>query len=223
MTHHRLGASIGLLASIVLLGTACSVGTGASTPVSSGGDPALPAASQDCYQIGVEASQAPKAIADLRKDATDILVGVFQGYGEARWNTPDGKRPTPKEVQETTARLNRPMSIDFKEEVRGAETASEHAIARGGSLGCDSVTYSDDVPLVVGQSYLFFMLPVIDSKEQLSGDLLVIEAWPIAKGDVVETAQDGPMPLADVKTAIEQGPKPTTAPSPGEPEPTTPG
>jgi hypothetical protein len=174
-------------------------------------------ASEDCIDVGVISSQLPRTIANLREDATDIVAGVFRSYEPTQWNTPDGHRPTSEEIRETSPRIVRTVSIDLVSELRGDGAAAQHAIAAGGSIGCDRVSYSNDMPLLAGQRYLFFMFPVNDSVGQTSGDFLVFAAWPIDDADIVETANEGPMPLADVRTAIEQGPKPSIPPSPGEP------
>jgi hypothetical protein len=163
-------------------------------------------------------SQMPQTIANVREVATDIVVGVFQGYGPPRWNTPDGHRPTTEEVQQTSVVIEHPLSIDLVSELRGDGAAAQHAIAAGGSIGCDRVSFDNDMPLLAEQRYLFFMLPVNDSVGQLSGNFLVFGAWPVGDGDIVETAHEGPMPLAEVRIAIEGGPKPSVPPSPGEPE-----
>jgi hypothetical protein len=159
----------------------------------------------------------PQTIVNVREVATDILVAIFRGSGPAEWNTPDGHRPTSQEVQETTARLVRPLSLELLSEVRGDGAAAQHAIVAGGSLGCDKVSYDNDMPLLAGERYLFFMSPVDNSVGQHSGNFLVYAAWPVDDADIVETANEGPMPLADVRSAIEQGPKPSIPPSPGEP------
>jgi hypothetical protein len=221
MTHHRTRPVIGLLAAFLLTASACSIAPGASsaTPAAS----IAPAANEACHQISIQASQAPQTIGNLRKDAADIVVGLFGGYGQPEWNTPDGHRPSKEEVQQTSALLMRPVSIDVKGQIRGARGAAEHAVVGGGQLGCDSVTYSNDLALAVGQRYIFFLFPILNSKLEPSDDLLVIAAWPVGKNDVVVTAQEGDMSLDDVKKGIEEGPKPTVAPSPGEPWPSGPG
>lgn len=221
MTYHRRGRCTGFLAIALLAASACSIAPGASSAAQ--GASTILAASEACHHISIQVGDDRQTIGDLRKDATDIVVGVFGGYGQAEWNTPDGHRPSAQEAQEKTARLNRPLSIELKGQIRGARTAAEHAVARGGMLGCDSVFYSDDMPLTVGQRYLFFMMPIADSEGQLSDDLLVIAAWPVGKSDVVTTPHEGVMSLDEVRKAIDEGPKPAETPNPHEPWPSGPG
>jgi hypothetical protein len=196
---------------------------GASSAARATGGSTVPGASEDCIDIGVVSSQLPRTVENLRNDATDIVVGVFRSYGPTEWNTPDGHRPTSAEVEETSVVIVRSLSIDLVSELRGDGAAAQHAIAAGGSIGCDRVSFSNDMPLLAGQRYLLFMFPVNDSVGQPSGDFLVFAAWPVDDADIVETANEGPMPLADVRASIEEGPKPSIPPSPGEPESTTPG
>ncbi len=220
MIHYQRAPNIGVLATLLLI-SACSIAPGASSAAPGASD--TPAASEACHQLDIPAGQGGGTIGSLRKDATDIVVGIFAGYGPAEWNTPDGHRPSAQDVQEKTARLIRPISIELKGQIRGARTAAEHAIVRGGELGCDKVTYIDDTPLTVGQRYLFFMLPLLDSEAQRSDKLLVLAAWPVGKSDVVTTAHEGDMSLDDVKKAIDEGPKPPETPNPNEPWPSGPG
>jgi hypothetical protein len=221
MTLDRPMPLIGLLAALLLTASACSIAPGASSaaPGASG----TPAASEACHQITIQASQSSQTIGSLRKQATNIVVGVFGGFGQARWNTPDGHRPSKEEVRDTSTVLLRSVAIDVKGQIRGARTAAEHAVVGGGQLGCDSVMYSDDPALTVGQRYIFFLFPILNSKLEPSDDLLVIAAWPVGKSDVVSTPQEGDMSLADVKKGIEEGTKPIVGPNPSEPWPSGPG
>jgi hypothetical protein len=175
-----------------------------------------------CFDLLVQSSELLPTISNLRKNTTDTFVGVFGGYGEPRWNTPDGHRPTAEEFQEKPARLIRPISIEFQAAVRGPQEDASNAVARGGTLGCDTITYLGDPTLVEGQRYMFFMGPINDSEGKPSGDLLVTNAWPIEK-DVVNTEQDGDLPLEAAIDAVKNGPKVTAPPSPGEPPETTTG
>jgi hypothetical protein len=221
MTYHRLGRSIGYLAVALLAASACSVAPGPSSVVPRAS--ITPAASQECHQITILNSQAPQTAGSLGEDATDIFVGVFGGYGQPVWNTPDGHRPSTEEVRETSARLIRHVSIDVKGQIRGAGTAAEHAIVGGGQLGCDIVTYSGDPALTVGQRYVFFLFPILNSELEPSENLLVIAAWPVGKADVVNTPHEGDMSLDEVKRSIDEGPKPAETPNPHEPWPSGPG
>ncbi len=175
-----------------------------------------------CFDLTVQSSGEPPTINNLRKTTSDTVVGIFGGYGEPRWNTPDGQRPTTAEFEEKPARLIRPISIEFQGAVRGPREAASHAVARGGTLGCDTITYVGDPTLVEGQRYIIFMGPINTSEGKSSGDLLVTNAWRIEK-DVVKTEQDGDLPLETAIDAVKNGPKVTAPPSPGEPPETTTG
>jgi hypothetical protein len=196
--------------------SACSAAPGAVTS----GRPTA-AGSADCYEVSVEASSKPHSLAGVAPDATDIVVAVFEGYGAAAWNTPDGRRPSRRDVQEKSARLVRPLALEVQAALRGS--GSPKAIERGGTLGCDVVTYSEDVALTQRQRYLFFLAPVADSEGQPSGNTALLAAWRIGQDDVVATAGEGPMTLADVRDFLAGRTVPSAAPGSGEPLPTTPG
>jgi hypothetical protein len=215
MTYDRLGRGTGFLAVALLAASACSIAPGASSAAQLA--TTTPAAREECHQITILNSQAPQTAGSLGEDATDIVVGVFEGYGQTVWNTPDGHRPSKEEVRETSARLIRPVLIDLKGHIRGVGTAAEHAIVGGGQLGCDIVTYSGDPELRVGQRYVFFLFPILNSELQPSENLLVIAAWPVSESDVVTTPHEGDMSLDEVKRSIEEGPKPPETPNPNEP------
>lgn len=218
MKHQRLATVLGFMVLI----TACTAVPGAKPASSVPTASATPAAAQ-CYQLTVSAGQGPETIGELRQSTTDTAIGVFRGYGEPRWNTPDGQRPSPEEVQVKSASIVRAITLEVKGTVRGAREDAEHAIARGGTIGCDTFSYPDDTELVEGQRYMFFMIPVSDSEGQPSGEFLVTNAWPIGNDDVVTTARDGDLPLPAAIDAVKNGPKVTAPPSPGEPPETTTG
>jgi hypothetical protein len=206
---------------VVLLTSACTAVPGAEPSET----PPTESASLDparCFDLTVQPSGQTPTISNLRKTTTDTFVGIFGGYGEPRWNTPDGHRPTAAEFEEKPARLIRPISIEFQGAVRGPREDASRAVARGGTLGCDTITYVGDPTLVEGQRYMFFMGPITNSEGQSAGDLLVTNAWPIGK-DIVKTEQDGDLALEAAIDAVKNGPKVTAPPSPGEPPETTTG
>ena len=222
MNHQRLAAAIG---AVVLL-AACTAVPGAkptsTLPPASATTAPTPAPSE-CLVLTVGEGQGPETIGELRKATTDTVVGVFGGYGEPRWNTPDGERPSPEDFRAKPARLRRSIAIELPGAVRGARANAAHAVARGGILGCDTMTYEGDPELVEGHRYMFFMVQLNDSEGQPSGDYLVTDAWPIGNDGVVKTARDGEVPLPAAIDAVKNGPKVKAPPSPGEPPETTTG
>jgi hypothetical protein len=152
----------------------------------------------------------PRTIAATTAISQVIVVGTFKGFGTARWNTPGGVRPTSAEFSSTSAVLERPASIAVETMLRGSTALVQNAVVRGGKSGCDS-TVADTPALHVGSRYVFFLFPILDSHENPGPDLLVIEAWPVSPSNVVQTRQDGPVPLSQISTAASQ-PIPSAAP-----------
>lgn len=138
--------------------------------------------------------------------ASTILLGTFDGHGEASWNTPDGRRPTPSEVIETSARLHRPIRMTVERAIRGTAEDAGHAFDPSGRLDCDLVAFIGGPELSVGQRYLFFLATVSNSVGVMVGDLQLVEAWPVGADDIVETRQEGPIALSELIKTIERTP-----------------
>lgn len=213
------------LATALLLG-ACVAAPGAPTQGDSIAPPtSIPSSggSSDCLILTTGGSEGGQDIKSLRRDATAVVVGTFGGYEAARWTTPDGGRPTREQFQSTSARLVRPLAIETNGAIRGPRSSVASAVQRGGTAGCDSITYAGDATLADGQKYVFFLVPLRNSEQAITSDWLLLAAFPIGRDDNVTTAQDGELSLATLTDDVVNGPKPATSPNPGEPEPTTPG
>jgi hypothetical protein len=139
----------------------------------------VPVPDPSCFVMDVSADQIiPRTIHNMAAMSSAVVVGTFQGYGAARWNTPSGMRPSAADFQATPARLVRPLTIGVQSSVRALKTGAIHAVVRGGSLGCDQISYSDTPSLTQGSRYVFFLVPIADSTMKISSDILVLEAWP---------------------------------------------
>lgn len=159
-----------------------------------------------CYEVVAMPSQEAPTVGHLDDLATTILVGTFDGHDAARWNTPDGHRPTPSELIETSARLHRPLRITFEQTARGNAGDAAHAFDPGGRLDCDLTALAGGRELTAGRRYVFFLLAVTNSVGDTVGDLQLIDAWPIGDDDTVETPGEGPKPLADLVRTFSSPP-----------------
>ena len=157
-----------------------------------------------CYEVVAQPSQEAPSIEHLTRTASSILVGTFEGHDPARWNTPDGHRPTPGELQETSARLHRPLKIAVEQAPRGSAEDAAHAFDPGGRLDCDLTALAGGRELNPGVRYVFFFLAVMNSVGDMVGDLQLLDAWPVDADDVVETPGEGSLPLADLIEVIER-------------------
>jgi hypothetical protein len=156
--------------------------------------------------MDVATNPIPQTIENMAKISSVILAGTFNGYGAAHWNTPDGSRPIAKSFRETSARLVRPLAFALDAPVRGDNVAGQHALQLGGALGCDRVSYSDQLLLQAGVRYVYFLAPVADSSGKVQTDVALIDAWPVGSDDVVQTRSDGPLPLAKLVEALAATP-----------------
>src|ERR1700690_147680 len=116
-----------------------------------------PAPQGGCLVTQIVGDPGPRTIASTAAMSQSILVGTFQGFGAARWNTPGGIRPTSAEFRSTSAVLERPVSITGGTTLRGSPTSLRPAGGRGGQLGCDSIVATDTPVLDLGSRYVFFL------------------------------------------------------------------
>lgn len=224
LTRSLARLAIGLLVSSMVLGACSTASTESGGPGAPSKVPeASPDPTGDCLTLAVQAGEGSRAINDLRRDATDVVVGTFAGYGNAQWTTADGHRPSAAEFQNESARLVRPLRIELPGEIRGAREAASHAVQRGGTSGCDRVTYSNEPVLAEGQKYVFFLVPLLDSKGNRREEFLVLDEFPVGADGRVDTPIDGALTMEEFRSGIERGRPMSPAPSPGEPDPTTPG
>lgn len=161
-----------------------------------------------CYEVVAQPSQEAPSIEHLTRIASSILVGTFEGHDAARWNTPDGHRPTPSELMETSARLHRPLRITVERAISGEPDDAGHAFDPGGRLDCDLTALAGGRELTLGRRYVFFLMAVTNSVGAMVGDLQLIDAWPVGADGIVETPGEGSKPLADLVEAVERVPSP---------------
>lgn len=225
-----------IIAVAVMFSSAACVAPSAATgsggpagPVASNA-PEAPAGSSpepsDCFGVRVpEAYGAPTSIDRLRELPIHAIVGTFESVGTTRWNTPDGTRPTRDEFQSTSAILYRPITFGLDQVILGVPDIAS-IILRGGTLGCDSMTFADDHDLAMltkGSTYVVVSMPVNNSAQKPLGRLLLLSAWPVNSEGMVQTESDGDLSLETVKLALLKGLEKTPPSSPGEPTSTTPG
>jgi hypothetical protein len=214
-----------LISSFWLLSGCVAAPAGAVNPASSGADDRAAVetgAPGDCFDLAVEKGYgAPTTINDLRSLAAEAFVGAFTSFGEAQWNTPGGQRPSQDEFQTTPARIYRPIAFDITEVILGKNDPSTFSL-RGGTSGCDSITYDDGIVLDKGATYVGVLAPIDDSQGQPSGRLNLLAAWPVDADGTVHTTADGDLPLKQVEGGLLNGLEPSPPPSPGEVEPSGP-
>lgn len=214
MTLHRNGPGVGLVAVSLILVAACSVGPGAAKGSAAPGS-VTPSQTVDCLVVsGIGGESA--GLDRLRVDATNIVLGTLRGFGRATWTSADGHRPSRQEVQQEGITLVTPADVAPLVALRGPQAAVDRAVIRGGTSGCDTVSFEGDPQLAPGGRYLFLMVPMIDGDGKPTDDLLVLAAWAVDQSDIVSTSE-GRMKLSAVMDALEHG-LPTIPPQrPGEP------
>ena len=161
-------------------------------------------ASDHCIEISAT-DEGPNTTPTLYGVATDVLVGTFVAYGPTIWNTPDGRRPTPEEVRDTSAVLIRPLVVASTERILGT-TAPDRLIQVGGTAGCDRVDLGKP-DLTPGGTYVFFLIQVNDSQAKPSGNAALITAWPVDDNGTVSTPGEGDLSIEELKRRMSEGPE----------------
>jgi hypothetical protein len=218
MTSFRIRLFGGFCALSVGLAAAGCVGAGASPsgyvkiPATDDGIARTPLPAPSCVDMSIIAEQSitPRSMADLAAKSVVVVVGTFGGYGAAVWDTPDGKRPPAADFLDYSKApmLERPISIDVQTTIRPPGPGTLQATVRGGQIGCDRIAITDDdtQDLIVGNRYLLFISPLGDINGNLSSIPTVVDAWPVGGGDLVQTPQEGNVPISAVSAVMARVP-----------------
>lgn len=214
--QHRIGRQVvGCLAALALGG--CAIVPAEPSDVASDGGAGAAKTPPPCYDLVAHwdtfTSQTVAVQASL---FASIFVGTFRGRGTAFWNTPTGEPPGSAGA---FANIYTPIIITPATMIRGRPTDASLATVEGGVVGCSKV--ARDPPLELNQdvAYLFFSTGRGQDSTGKPLDMVVVSLpWPISGGNVVETPEEGGVPLTDVIAEIEA--HPLLAPGQSLPPPT---
>ncbi len=113
------------------------------------------------------------------------------------------------------------MKVKVDDTLLGDPQNIVHALAGGGSIGCDTVSYVSNVPLRVGDTYVFFFWLINDSDGIVRGNLMLSVAYPVAADGTVSRPDEPALSLVSLAAMIRAGVVPTPSPTaPGDPIPT---
>lgn len=160
-----------------------------------------------CYDLTLHWDTfGPQTIAVQASIFASIFVGTFGGKDSAFWNTPDGLPPESTGAF-GTANIYTPIAINLDRVIRGQAADPGRTTLEGGSIGCSKLVLRPSLELQQGVRYLFFSTGRgQDSTGGPMGFIVVSLAWPVSDGDLVETPEEGTLPLADVIRQIEAHP-----------------
>lgn len=146
----------------------------------------------DCYDSEVQVDVYPQ-VETLVGMSSAIVIATFDGYGEPRWSTVSGERPTTEEYLESdyVVAIVRDVHLDVEAFLRGSEADLSGAYVRGGQLGCDRFTFSDVPELETGDRAVYFVGPLPVAGPGSEPLPLLLRVWWIRDGDVLEP-NDGP-------------------------------
>jgi hypothetical protein len=161
----------------------------------------------------------------LTHTAHTIIFGTFEGYGQSFWNTPDGGEPAEADVDAGRAEIRTSVSAGVWSAIRGDESVLSQAVLLGsGRIGCSEFR-TDRYPAFVGTNpstgigelYVFFFAPAIDSVGTRTDDHGLIAAWPVDEEHRVLTPRDGTIAMDDLRNLIAAVPGPEATPLPTPP------
>jgi hypothetical protein len=216
--------SVSALLPLVIAIAACAASTGDSrvgpsptfekVPPSGLKPPtSYPIPASNCIVQTSVVDSAPNTMENVAGFSSAVVIGTFDGYGEAAWNTQDGKRPTNYPEVDIGVLIYRPVGITPDTVLRGSPASGVNARVVGGQVGRDSAHYSDEPILQVGGRYVFFVQPEWDPKNTRSTDPWVIWAWPVNANDMVQTPLEGEVPVSTLARIVAGTPM-TVPPTP---------
>lgn len=184
-----------------------------ASPTASASAAAL-ATSPDCVTSRAGAAYGvPITLNDFHNAGTDAVAGKVASIGKAHWDTPDQSRPA--DVRTTQAIPLRPLTVSGGEVVVGNPNLAR-LFLRGGTVGCDTMTFEDveSIKLDPGQTYVFLVYE-LDYGSGPSGDWSLGAAWPVVDNGRVATPVDGELTIGQIRQGLRDGwPEPTPLPEP---------
>jgi hypothetical protein len=208
----RRGSASGTLMVFALILAGCRGPAATPSPTASASAAAW-ATPPDCVTMHAGAAYgAPMTLNDFRNVGTDAIVGKVAGIGKAHWSTPD--QSPPADVRTTRAIPLRPLTVSGEEVLVGNPNLSR-LFLRGGTVGCDTMTFDDveSIKLDPGQKYVFLVFE-LNYGSGPSGDWSLGAAWPVADNGRVATA-DGDLTIGEIRQGLRDGwPESTPLPEP---------
>ncbi len=199
----------------IVLTAACVVAPGASfdkAQASGATPPAVyPTAGSSCISTNTIVSSVDPTMANLAQFSNAVVIGTFDGYGEAQWNTKGASAPATASERRLGVWIYRPIKISPTVVLRGSAAAVVNARVKGGMVGCDSAYYSDTPVLKQGATYVFFVEPEWDPGEARSTDPWVLWAWPQNVDGTVQTPLEGDVSVAALGQVIAGTPSTVTS------------
>jgi hypothetical protein len=200
---------VGLIATAALI-SACVASPGASInkvePSDAAPPTSYPSPGSKCISNNTVVTTADPTMTNLARFSTGVVIGTFNGFGDAEWNTPSGLAPVTAAEKSLSVWIFRPIKITPSSALRGDPSIVVNARIKGGNVGCDSAHYSDEPVLKDGASYVFFLEPEWEPKEARATDPWVLWAWPVNPDGTVRTPLEGDVSLTDLTQVVATTP-----------------
>lgn len=115
----------------------------------------------DCVDWDVQVDEIP-GVQPLMRMSWAVVIATFEAYGEPRWNTVGGERPTWEEHTNADypVTIIRDVRLQVEDYLRGTPAELEGAYVRGGQIGCDAVSYGNMPEFRAGDRAIFFFAPL---------------------------------------------------------------
>lgn len=206
-----VATSVGVALCVVL--TACTAIPGASTGPSAPGESAKvpapgetppadkPTPTPECLVRSAAVNAIEPTTENLALVIPNVLVGTFDGYGKARWNTESGERPTGSE--DLGILIVRPVKLTADDALRGDVASAVNTVVLGGEVGCSHETFSSEPTLKEGQTYVLFLQDDPEPSHKGSDTKLIGWAWPLTADGLVETPLEGTLEISSIQSTLD--------------------
>lgn len=200
------------LALAVAVVAGCRAGVAAPSDTVTGAPTASsPAASiapnaTNCVSLYLSIDSLDPTLENLRSESRDVIVGTVAREGEAFWDSPTGKEPTPGEQlgEGNEFYILTPYVVTVDQIVTGSRSPGEiTVVVEGGKIGCNKLEVSPAVTLTVKARYVLFLGPRVAAAGSRAIDLpMAFHAFPVQADGTVLTPLDGAVSLAALSSAL---------------------
>lgn len=188
-------------------GVAAPPDTVASSPTVSSPTASSAPDATDCHSLYLSIDSLDPTLENLRSESRDVIVGTVAREGEAFWDSPTGKEPTPGEQpgEGNEFYILTPYVVTVDQMVTGSRSPGEiTVVAEGGKIGCSKLEVSPAVTLTMKARYVLFLGPRAVAGSRAIDLPMARHAFPVQADGKVSTPLDGAMSLAALSSALAQ-------------------
>lgn len=185
----------------------------AGTPTVSSPPASIAPGATNCHNLYLSIDSLDPTLEKLRSEGRDVIVGTVARQGEAFWDSPTGKEPTPGEQpgEGNEFYILTPYVVTVDRIVTGSRSPGEiTVVVEGGKIGCNKLEVSPAVTVTVKARYVLFLGPRAVAGSRAIDLPMAYHALPVQADGSVLTPLDGAVSLAALSSALTQDVESTT-------------